>query len=409
MNSEIRARDNTRNKWLNKNILGMAWAAFFSDFSHEMATSVLPVFLASIGGSAALLGLIEGLADASTSLMKILSGWYSDYLGRRKPLAMLGYFLTTLGVGMFALAFSWPHVLVSRVVSWTGRGTRGPPRDALLVDSTKQEYYSRVIGFNRGMDTLGAVIGPVLALVLIRVMPIRSLFVIAMIPGILAFLVFAIVVKEMRGRTKHVSFVLSIKGLPGNFRFFIVAVGIFGLGNFADSMLILRATELLSPAWGAVVAASFAILLYTIHNVFYAALSFPIGVIADKIGKKRLLVLGYFLTGVTSAGFMLNTGNFWYLVLFFVLAGLAIAITDSMEKTVAADLLPDNLRGTGYGALATINGLGDFASSALVGLLWTAISPAAGFGYAAVFCVLGAILLQVLLGRGAAAPTGGTQ
>jgi len=389
-----------KNRWLNKNILAMGWAAFFSDFSHEMATAVLPAFLASIGGSAALLGLIEGLADASTSLMKIVSGWYSDYLGRRKPLAVLGYFLTTLGIGTFALAFSWPHVLLSRVVSWIGRGTRGPPRDALLVDSAQPEHFGRVIGFNRGMDTLGAIIGPTLALVLVQVMAIRSLFIIAVIPGILAFLAFTIFVKERRGRTKHTSLVLSIKNLPGSFRFFLIAVGIFGLGNFADSMLILRATELLSPASGAVVAASLAILLYTIHNVFYAALSFPIGVIADKVGKKGLLVSGYLLTGITSAGFILNTGNLWYLGLFFILAGLAIAITDSMEKTVAADLLPESLRGTGYGALATINGLGDFASSALVGLLWTAVSPAAGFGYGAALCILGAILLQTLLGRG---------
>lgn len=389
-----------KNKWLNKNILAMGWAAFFSDFSHEMATAVLPAFLASIGGSAALLGLIEGLADASTSLMKIVSGWYSDYLGRRKPLAVLGYFLTTLGIGTFALAFSWPHVLASRVVSWIGRGTRSAPRDALLVDSTQPEYFGRVIGFNRGMDTLGAIIGPALALVLIKVMVVRSLFIIAVIPGVLAFLAFTIFVKEKRGRTKHTSLVLSIKGLPRSFRFFLVAVGIFGLGNFADSMLILRATQLLSPANGAVVATSLAILLYTIHNVFYAALSFPIGVIADRVGKKSLLVFGYLLTGVTSVGFILNTGNIWYLGLFFILAGLAIAITDSMEKTVAADLLPESLRGTGYGALATINGLGDFASSALVGLLWTAISPAAGFGYGAALCILGAVLLQALLGRG---------
>ena len=389
-----------KNKWLNKNILAMGWAAFFSDFSHEMATAVLPAFLASIGGSAALLGLIEGLADASTSLMKIVSGWYSDYLGRRKPLAVLGYFLTTLGIGTFALAFSWPHVLASRVVSWIGRGTRSAPRDALLVDSTQPEYFGRVIGFNRGMDTLGAIIGPALALVLIKVMVVRSLFIIAVIPGVLAFLAFTIFVKEKRGRTKHTSLVLSIKGLPRSFRFFLVAVRIFGLGNFADSMLILRATQLLSPANGAVVATSLAILLYTIHNVFYAALSFPIGVIADRVGKKSLLVFGYLLTGVTSVGFILNTGNIWYLGLFFILAGLAIAITDSMEKTVAADLLPESLRGTGYGALATINGLGDFASSALVGLLWTAISPAAGFGYGAALCILGAVLLQALLGRG---------
>lgn len=394
------------NKWLNKNILAMGWAAFFSDFSHEMATSVLPAFLASIGGSAALLGLIEGLADASTSLMKILSGWYSDYVGRRKPFAIVGYFLTTLGIGSLALAFSWPHVLLSRVVAWIGRGTRGPPRDALLVDSTEKRYFGRVIGFNRGLDSLGAFLGPALALILIKMMPVRSLFIVALIPGVLAFLVFWLLVKEKRGRTKHTTLGLSVKGLPVNFRFFLIAVGVFGLGNFADSMLILRATNLLSSANGMVVAASLAILLYTIHNLVYAGLSFPIGVIADKVGKRPLLVFGYILTGITSVGFILNTDNLFYLGAFFILAGLAIAITDSMEKTVAADMLPESLRGTGYGTLATVNGIGDFASSSLVGLLWTAVSPAAGFGFGAALMIGGGLLLLILRSQITAAGAG---
>jgi MFS family permease len=175
-------------------------------------------------------------------------------------------------------------------------------------------------------------------------------------------------------------------------------VGLFGLGNFADSLLILRATDLLSPAMGAVVAGSLAIVLYTIHNVFYAALSFPVGVLADRFGKKTLLALGYLLTGISVIGFIFNIGNLVYLGIFFVLAGIAIAITDAMEKIVAADLLPENLRGTGYGTLATVNGVGDFASSTIVGSLWTAISPLAGFGYSAVLTISGAGLLFSMRG-----------
>jgi len=396
----------SKNKWLNRNILAMGLTSFFSDFGHEMATAILPAFLVSVGGSAALLGVIEGIADASISGMKLLSGWYSDYIGKRKPFAVIGYLLTAIGVGSFSLAFSWPHVLLSRVVAWLGRGTREPPRDAMLADSTRPEYYGRVFGFHRGMDTLGAIAGPALAFFLIKGMALRSIFLVALIPSVLAFLTIALLVKDMRrGNGERTHFLVSMKGLPRNFRFFLIAVVVFGLGNFADSMLILRATEILSPINGALVAGSLAILLYTIHNVFYAALSFPIGVLADKFGKRKILVFGYLLTGLSSVGFIFTIGNIFYLGLLFVVAGIAIAITDAMERTVAADLLPENLRGTGYGTLATVNGIGDFASSSVVGLLWTAVSPTAGFGYGAALCMSGAVLLFLMKGRGTTVTT----
>lgn len=386
-----------KNKWLNRNIFAMGLTSFFSDFGHEMATAILPAFLVTLGGSAALLGLIEGIADASISGMKLLSGWLSDYIGKRKPFAVIGYALTAVGVGSFSLAFSWPHVLLSRVIAWLGRGTREPPRDAMLADSSAPEYYGRVFGFHRGMDTLGAIAGPAIAFVLIKSLALRSIFLVALIPSALALLTIALLVKETRrGNHEQPRFLVSMRGLPRNFRFFLVAVGVFGLGNFADSMLILRATDILSPIDGAAVAGSLAVLLYTIHNVFYAVLSFPIGLLADKFGKRNTLVFGYLLTGLSSVGFIFSIGNIFYLGLLFVVAGTAIAITDTIERTIAADLLPEDLRGTGYGTLATVNGIGDFASSSVVGLLWTTVSPTAGFGYGAALMVVGAVLLFIM-------------
>ena len=380
--------------WLNKNIIAMGLTSFFSDFGHEMATAILPVFLVFVGGSAALLGLIEGIADASVSFMKLLSGWYSDFIGKRKPFAVIGYFLTAIGVGSFTLASSWIHILISRITAWVGRGTIGPARDALLVDSTEPVYYGRVFGFHRGMDTLGAIVGPALAFFLMKSISLRSIFLVALIPSILAFLTIAFFVKEKpKAKNNQRRLIGSIKLLPSRFRLFLVAVGIFGLGNFADSLLILRATQLLTPVKGVVVAGSLAVLFYTLHNIFYAAFSFPIGAVADKFGKKLLLSFGYLLTGIVSLGFILNTANFVYLGLFFLLAGIAIAITDALERTVAADLLSEDLRGTGYGALATVNGIGDFASSSITGFLWAAVSPLFGFGYGAVMAILGASLL----------------
>jgi MFS family permease len=386
-----------KTKWLNKNIFAMGLTSFLSDFGHEMATAILPAFLISVGGSAALLGLIEGVADASISFMKLFSGWYSDYIGKRKPFAVIGYLLTTLGVGSLALAFSWPQVLISRVIAWLGRGTREPARDALLVDSTLPQYYGKVFGFHRGMDTLGAIVGPALAFFLIKAMPMRSIFLVALVPSVLSFLTITLLVKEKRRvLAHHDRLVVSIKNLPVNFRFFLIAVGIFGLGNFADSLLILRATQLLTPVKGIIVAGSLAILLYTLHNVLYAVFSFPIGSLADKIGKRSLLCIGYFLTGITSIGFILNTSSLPILGILFISAGIAIAITDALERTVAADMLPENLRGTGYGTLAAVNGIGDFGSSTVVGFLWSAVSPLAGFGYGAVLMISGAVSLSFL-------------
>jgi len=383
-----------KGRWLNKNIFAMGLTSFFSDFGHEMATAVLPAFLLQLGGSAALLGLIEGVADASISGMKLFSGWLSDRLGKRKPLAAIGYMLTALGVGSFSLAFSWPQVLLSRVVAWLGRGTREPPRDAMLVDSTEPQYHGRVFGFHRAMDTVGAIIGPAAAFFLIKGMELHTIFLIALIPSLLAFLTMVTLVKETRRQEdKSSRFIKSVKNLPRNFKFFLAAVAVFGLGNFADSMLILRATDLLSPGMGAAQASSMAILLYTLHNVLYAGASFPIGIIGDRLGNRNVLILGYVLTGITSVGFICNTSDIVFLGVLFVFAGIAIAITDAMEKAVAADLLPEDLRGTGYGTLASVNGLGDFASSALVGLLWTSISPVAGFGYAAILCIAGGVAL----------------
>jgi len=387
-------------KWLNRNILGLGITRFFSDFGHEMATAVLPTFLVSIGGSAATLGLIEGSADAAVSLMKLVSGWYSDYINKRKPFMVLGHFLTTIGVGALFLSFSWVWVFGCRVVAWMGRGIRTPVHDATLSHSAEPKNYGKVFGFDRMMDTSGAVLGPAAAFFLIKFMPERPIFLITLIPGILCVLSITVLVKEVKmvgGERKKL--LGSFKSFPTPFRLFLISALIFGLGNFADSLFILRATQLLTPTKGAVAATSLAILCYTIHNIIYAAGSYPLGALADRIGRKRLLVFGYFLTGVTSVVFIINTANVLYVGLFFAISGLAIAITDALQGTVIANLLPADIRGTGYGTLALVNSIGNFTSSALVGFLWTTISPLAGFGFSAVLLFSGTLLFIFIKGN----------
>lgn len=380
-------------RWLSRNIFGIGVTSFFSDLSHETATTILPVFLISIGASASALGIIEGVADALSSFAKIGAGWYSDRTGIRKPIAVIGYFLTGIAKASFAFATSWYHVLAGRAAGWLGRGIRNPIRDAIMAESAPPEAYGRAFGFDRALDTVGAVLGPITALWLVTFLTYRNIFLLTLIPGMLATLVFAVFVRaKTRAPNRELSFALSVKKLPSKFKIFLVGVGIFGMGDFAHTLLILRATEVLRPP-NPENAGKLAITLYVIHNIIYAAASYPVGAIADKVGKRGFLALGYLLSAAMCIGFVFSPPSFWYLALLFFVGGFYIAIEDSLERAISADLLPEELRGTGYGALATVNGIGDFISSIIVGILWTTISPAAGFSYAAVLSLLGATVL----------------
>jgi MFS family permease len=381
------------NAWLTKSIFGIGLTSLFSDMGHEMTTAILPMFLATIGGTAATLGLIEGVADASSSFVKLWMGYYSDRIGKRKPIATVGYVITALK-GLFAFTTNWYQVLFIRVFAWMGRGARGPVRDAMMADMLEPGYYGRAFGFHTAMDTFGAVIGPAIALALVGILSYRHIFLISFIPGFLSVAAFVFLVKEKK--MKHdgkVEFWKNIRGLPLNFRLFTFSVGIFGLGNFAHTLLILRATQILTPQYGKTAAASAAIGLYTLHNILYAGAAYPAGILSERFGKRTLLGIGYFLFALMCLGFILEPPKLWAMLILFILAGVYIALVDSMERALAGDLLPGNLRGTGYGVLAMVNGVGDFVSSFVVGLLWARVSPAAGFIYAASLTLVGGIVL----------------
>jgi MFS family permease len=380
-------------KWLNRNVVGIGTTSLFSDLSHETATTILPVFLSSIGAPPAALGIIEGIADAISSFAKMGSGYLSDKSGIRKPIAVVGYVLTAIATASFGFAKAWGHILIGRTVGWFGRGIRNPIRNAILTESTVPEAYGKTFGFERALDTAGAILGPLAALWLVTVFSYRQVFLLTLVPGTIAVLVFAFLVRaRFRPPNPELTFRASLKNLPPRFKVFLIAAGVFGMGDFAHSMFILRATEVLTKSDPAR-AGELAISLYLVHNVIYGAASYPMGAIADRIGKKRVLLVGYFLGVITSLGLAFLDGAYGYLALIFVVGGFYIAVQDALEKAIAADLLSDELRGTGYGALATVNGIGDFVSSTLVGVLWTAVSPTAGFGFSAVLMLTGAFLL----------------
>ena len=396
--------------WLNRNVVGMGITSFLSDASHEMATAVLPGFLAVIGAPPSALGLIEGTSDAVASFVKLWAGWISDRLGRRKTLATVGYTLTGLAMGLFAFASTWFLVLVGRVIGWFGRGFRGPIRDAMLADSVDPSVRGKAFGFHRFGDTLGAIVGPLVGVWLLELwqpgatlnqsQPFRNIFLITLIPGILSALMFGIMTVEKHRASNHqLKFWGTVRSLPKNFRRFLLGVGVFGLGDFAATLLILAATELLTPAYGVTRAAQLAGLMYVVRNITYALASFPIGALSDKVRRIALLALGYLVAVATISGFaaafFFQWTNLPYLFFLFALAGVFIAAEDTLESTITADHIPTETRGIGMGILGTVNGIGDFGASVIVGLLWTAVSPVAAFVFSAVLMLAGAIVLII--------------
>jgi len=386
--------NNKKEKWLNKNILGMGLASLFSDWNHEMASAVLPIFLSSVLHAPAFaLGLIEGVADGFSTIFEVWSGWYSDRIGKRKGLAAIGYFITAFSKASFVFATNWWHILIGRTVGWIGWSIRSPARDALLAESTRPETVGRAFAFHRVMDTLGAIAGPLTATLLITRVPIKTIFLITLIPGLCATISILFLVKEKAKKSDTRNTWQSIRDLPAKFKKFLIPVGLFGISNFAVTLLILRAENLLSPVYGLILAGTLSVGLYTFSNVVYAVVGFPFGVLADKYSKKSILGIGYFLFALLCFGFIMADGNFWFLVLLFAINGIYTAIVEATEPSLTSALITDDLHGTGYGVLSTTKGVGYFLSSFSVGLLWTYISPTIAFASAGILALVAVIIL----------------
>jgi MFS family permease len=407
--SRERQRSSPPEGWLNRNVLGMGLTSLLSDAGHEMATAVLPGFLEALAAPAYALGVIEGFADALSSFVKLGAGWWGDRLGQRKAITTAGYALTGVMKAVFAFAMGWPLIFLGRALAWFGRGIRGPLRDAMLAESVATRDRGKAFGFHRAGDTLGAIIGPLLGAAVLHGLepqagadptrPYRLVFLLTLIPGLGSALAFAWLVKEKHRAPSPHRFWASVKALPADFRRFLVGAGVFGLGDFSPTILILAATQLLTPVYGIVDAAQVAALLYALRNAVYAAASYPIGAVSDHYGRRGLLALGYVAGGVMAAGvaaiFMLPSAGLVLLAILFVLSGISIAAVDALEGALTADLVSDeSIRGTAFGVLGTVNGFGDFISSTVVGFLWWGVSPVAGFAYAAVLMLVGAGLLH---------------
>jgi MFS family permease len=391
--------------WKNRNVIGMTVTSFCADVGYEMVSAVLPGFLSSIGVAAAALGWIEGAADALSSFLKMIAGAWSDRVGHRKPTVALGYFLSGTALSVFAVATSWPLVLGGRLVAWFGKGIRGPLRDAMLAESSPPEVRGRVFGMHRAGDTAGAVLGPLIGVWLLARLPrptpsapFRTIFLVSLIPGLLSFLAMTFLVEEKRARPGQVKRLFgALREMPRPYTRFLVAVGLFGAGDFAPTLLVLAATQLLTPAYGVVRAGELGALFYVLRNLVYAVTALPAGILGDRMNPRKVLVAGYAIGALTGLGaaalFAWNVTGLAPISAVFVAAGIYIGVEDTLESSIPAGLIRPEQRGTAYGLMGAVNGVGDWFASALVGTVWTLVSPVAAFAGAGALMAAGAAML----------------
>ena len=390
----------TAARWLTATVVVIAVASLLSDACYELIIPLLPALVASLGGGALALGAIEGVADGMAALFKLWGGALADRSTHRRLLAASGY----LGVGIFmpaiGLATSVLGVGVLRACAWVCRGFRSPIRDTLLVDDTDPRYINRAFGFQRGLDSVGAVIGPVMAILFVTIhVPVARAILAGFIPGLAAAAMYVWVRERPRVTPPRERIHLALAGLPPAFKRYLAAAGIFGLGNFSPTLLVLVAMRSFAPALGAGKATAVATALYLVHNMLNAAFAYPASLLSERVGSGRLLLVAFAMFAGVGALVAIAWQSAVAVVAAVVLAGIGIAIVDPMEGTFATQLLPSERRGTGFGVLAAVNGIGDLVSSLGVGALWQVVGPAVAFGTSAVLCIAGVTVLAPLVIR----------
>lgn len=378
---------------VSRNVLLLSIVSFFADFSSEMVYPLVPLFLTSaLGAPVFAVGLIEGAAESTASLLKFVVGWSSDRFRRRRPFTLAGYGIAAIAKPALAAATVWPAVLAVRVLDRTGKGIRGAPRDALLAESTTPETRGRAFGLHRTFDTAGAIAGPLTALALLfwfGQQNYRPVFVIAFIPGLISVLAL-LLVKEIRHRPsdRPLPPLLSLRGYDRTFLAFVGVTLLFSLGNSSDAFLVLRSQDL---GLGAVAI----VFAYVLYNITYSSLSLPAGISSDRLGRRVILVAGFLIFAAVYAGFALATGS-WMVWVLFVVYGAYIAFTDGISKAYISDLVPAERRGGAIGLYNAGTGIMLLLSSLLGGALWDLVGPPATFAFGASTALAAAALMLLL-------------
>lgn len=376
-----------------RNVFVLGIVSFFNDIASEMIYPIVPIFLTSIlGVPVTIVGLIEGIAEATASITKFISGYISDKIGKRKIFVTLGYSASSISKLFLGLAVSWPFVLFARFIDRLGKGVRTSARDSLLLQSATGKHRGFIFGFHRSLDSAGAVIGPLLALVLLSLLQenMRLIFFLAFIPSFIGVLLLIIFVREKKASqslTKKERFNFSFKwsSLNPNFKFFLIISLVFSAGNSSDAFLILRAKDL-------GLTTTLVVLSYVLYNIFQTIFSTPAGSLADKIGSKKVFSYGllvfsfvYFMFGIIKSPVFI-----WVL---FPIYGLYIAFTDGVSKAYISENITQKQSGTYFGIYQTGIALASFLASFIAGILWTNINPSATFFYGSAMAFFAFILL----------------
>lgn len=385
---------------LPRNVWAVGFTSFFMDISSEMVINIVPLFLANVlGVQTSIIGLIEGIAEATASILKLFSGWLSDKLGGRKWLAVAGYGFSALSKPFFYIASSWELIAGVRWADRIGKGIRTAPRDALVADSVKKETRGLAFGLHRAMDTAGAMVGIVIAALVVWLAQKNSLdlskptfqtiVLISLLPALLAVLSLVIGAKDVPVDKQREFPRFSIRAMGKPFSIFLVIVSIFTLGNSSDAFLVLRAQNLGISVIGI-------LLMLAVFNLIYSLISTPAGSLSDRIGRRRLIVAGWLVYAVIYLGFAAaQTG--WQVWVLYVIYGLYYGMAYGTANALVADLVPENLRGTAYGTYNAVIGVLAFPASLIAGILWQGVGHWSGFGPSAPFYFGGVLALLAAL------------
>ncbi|TMJ94483.1 MAG: MFS transporter [Alphaproteobacteria bacterium] len=377
---------------LSSNTFLLALASLFADISTEMLYPVLPIFLTQIlNASGSVVGLVEGIAGATQNIVQGLSGFLSDRLQRRKSIALAGYFLAAIAKPLIGLSTVWQGVLGARVLDRLGAGTRSAPRDALIASSVHETIRGRAFGLEGAGDNAGAFLGPLLAAFLIVTweLDIRYIFYLALIPGLLAFLMVMFVKERPAEVSAKAKIDVSFRQFQRDYWKYLLVTALFGIGNSSNAFLILRTKDI-----GASLEAT--ILIYAGFNLVAAGISYPAGFLSDQWGRRNVLLLSFLIFLATYLGFA-STQNVVVIAVLFVSYGLYQGIFRAVGKALASDFVPEHLRASGIGWYNTAVGLAGLVASIVAGLLWDHIGPSAVFLYGAAFAAVGCIALPVFV------------
>jgi MFS family permease len=374
---------------LEKNAFFTGLTSFFTDTSTKMVYSVMPLFLLSIGASKTTISLIEGIAESTASLLKAISGYWSDKIGKNKPFMIFGYGITAIITPLYALARIPIQILFFRFFERIGKGLRAAPRDSLISGSIKKNEAGKTFGFQKAMDNSGAIVGPLIAFLLLSIFPLNYsyIFLLATIPAILGVLTIIVFIKEAKAEKKEATNKISLNQLPKKFYFFLIIIIVFTLGNSADALLLVKTSE-------TGIDKSFIPFMYMIFNIVSVLLAIPIGKLSDRIGREKLIILGFLVYAIVYYFFgRYNSINIF--IFLFMLYGFYSALTDGSQKAMISDIVSKDLKGTGFGIYHAVLGITLLPASLIAGLLYDKVNSNAPFYFGSVMALIATILMII--------------